>query len=283
MKEHTASGEDASRDSRRRETDRLFRECRRAGALERRDLLDEVVCLNMEVARDLARRYRGRGVPDDDLEQVAYLGLVKAVRGSTSTGPTISRATPSRRSGARCAATFETTAGWCGLRGPSRSSSPRSTTPRRSSRSVWAGRPDQATWPRTSGWRSPGWLRLWPLPDASRPSLSADRGLGTSLLLDTLGTEDPDLAAAEVRTMLHPLLVSMSCRERELVRLRFVQGLTQAEVGQEIGVTQSQVSRMRPTCSRRCGRPDPRGSRLSGSAPDRAARRQRRSRVGHPT
>ena len=81
MNEHTASGEDASRDSRRRETDRLFRERRRAGARERRDLLDEVVCLNMEVARDLARRYRGRGVPDDDLEQVAYLGLVKAVRG----------------------------------------------------------------------------------------------------------------------------------------------------------------------------------------------------------
>ena len=32
----------------------------------------------MEVARSIAARYRGRGVAADDLEQVAYLALVRA-------------------------------------------------------------------------------------------------------------------------------------------------------------------------------------------------------------
>src|SRR5262245_11885060 len=35
----------------------------------------------MQVAVDVARRYRSRGVALEDLEQVAYLGLVKAARG----------------------------------------------------------------------------------------------------------------------------------------------------------------------------------------------------------
>ena len=41
---------------------------------------DELVIRNLSVARDVARRYRGRGVAHEDLEQVAYLGLVKAAR-----------------------------------------------------------------------------------------------------------------------------------------------------------------------------------------------------------
>ena len=44
-------------------------------------LLDEVVILNTPVARSIASRYRSKGVDADDLEQVAYLGLVKAANG----------------------------------------------------------------------------------------------------------------------------------------------------------------------------------------------------------
>jgi RNA polymerase sigma-B factor len=43
-------------------------------------LLDEVILLNRCVAEAIARRYRGRGVSDDDLQQSAFEGLVKAVR-----------------------------------------------------------------------------------------------------------------------------------------------------------------------------------------------------------
>ena len=67
--------------NRREATARLLERARQASGEERCRLEDEVVRLNMSVAGDLARRYRGRGIPLDDLEQVACLGLVKAVKG----------------------------------------------------------------------------------------------------------------------------------------------------------------------------------------------------------
>jgi RNA polymerase sigma-B factor len=48
---------------------------------ERQRLVDEIVLLNLPVARSLAMRYRERGVPVEDLMQVAALGLVKAANG----------------------------------------------------------------------------------------------------------------------------------------------------------------------------------------------------------
>lgn len=49
--------------------------------LEHKRLRDEVVVLNMGVARAIAARYRDRGIGKDDLMQAAYVGLVKAVQG----------------------------------------------------------------------------------------------------------------------------------------------------------------------------------------------------------
>ncbi len=40
----------------------------------RHDLVEE----HLGLARGLAARYRHRGIPTEDLEQIAYLGLVKA-------------------------------------------------------------------------------------------------------------------------------------------------------------------------------------------------------------
>ena len=47
---------------------------------ERREVQDELAECNLPVARAVATRYRDRGIPRDDLEQVASLALVKAVR-----------------------------------------------------------------------------------------------------------------------------------------------------------------------------------------------------------
>jgi len=69
-----------TRSDRRGETARLLDEVSRIDCHDRRsELLDQVVGLNLEVASDIARRYHGRGIPDEDLDQVANLGLVKAV------------------------------------------------------------------------------------------------------------------------------------------------------------------------------------------------------------
>jgi RNA polymerase sigma-B factor len=61
---------------------------------------------------------------------------------------------------------------------------------------------------------------------------------------DLLPEYDADLSAAEARALLAPALGKLTEREQLIVRLRFVEDLTQAEIGERIGVTQMQVSRL---------------------------------------
>ena len=44
----------------------------------RQSLLDEVVVMNMPVARSIARRFQNKGISAEDLDQVAYLALTRA-------------------------------------------------------------------------------------------------------------------------------------------------------------------------------------------------------------
>ena len=48
----------------------------------------------------------------------------------------------------------------------------------------------------------------------------------------------------EARLLLEPALARLPERDRLVVMLRFWEGLTQAEIGSRIGVTQTQVSRI---------------------------------------
>jgi RNA polymerase sigma-B factor len=61
---------------------------------------------------------------------------------------------------------------------------------------------------------------------------------------DTVGVTDDGYMRAEQRAVLHGLLRSLTPREREVVRLRFEEDLTQAAIGERIGVSQMQVSRV---------------------------------------
>jgi RNA polymerase sigma-B factor len=61
---------------------------------------------------------------------------------------------------------------------------------------------------------------------------------------DSVGTVDDGYAQAEQRAMLDALMRSLTAREREVVRLRFEDDLTQAAIGERIGVSQMQVSRV---------------------------------------
>ncbi len=63
-------------------------------------------------------------------------------------------------------------------------------------------------------------------------------------LVDVLGGEDPAYAGAEERTVLDGLLDQVSAREREVLRLRFEEDMTQAEIGAVLGVSQMQISRI---------------------------------------
>jgi RNA polymerase sigma-B factor len=61
---------------------------------------------------------------------------------------------------------------------------------------------------------------------------------------DSVGQIDDGYHRAEQRAVLHELMRSLTPREREVVRLRFEEDLTQAAIGERIGVSQMQVSRV---------------------------------------
>jgi RNA polymerase sigma-B factor len=61
---------------------------------------------------------------------------------------------------------------------------------------------------------------------------------------DAVGSVEEGFGAAEDRATLERLLRTITPREREVLRLRFHEDLTQAEIGERIGVSQMQVSRL---------------------------------------
>ena len=66
-------------DERRIETTRIFALVAASSDEDlRHRLVNEAIVVNLGVAQAIARRFRGRGIPDDDLEQVAFTALVRA-------------------------------------------------------------------------------------------------------------------------------------------------------------------------------------------------------------
>jgi RNA polymerase sigma-B factor len=218
---------------------------------ERHQLLEELVTLNLPVADSLAQRYSARGLPLEDLVQEARLALVRVVE---SFRPEyghdfLSYAVPSILGA---------------LRKQFRDSGWTVRPPRRIQEAQQAINQCRADLLQQLG-REP---RVRELSDALNldeetviEALSAD-GCYTPASLDrpiggdgdteagartlgaVLGGEDPDFASCEARVVLRPLLARLEDRDRTVLRLRFVDGLTQREVGEEIGVTQMQVSRI---------------------------------------
>ncbi|RYP82328.1 sigma-70 family RNA polymerase sigma factor, partial [Nocardioides guangzhouensis] len=66
---------------------------------------------------------------------------------------------------------------------------------------------------------------------------------GASHLSDLLPDDDTDAHASEARLLLAPALRKLSDRDRRILYLRYCEDRTQQEIGDDIGVTQMQVSR----------------------------------------
>jgi RNA polymerase sigma-B factor len=78
-------------------------------------------------------------------------------------------------------------------------------------------------------------------------SFEAPRSVGDDegeTLGETLGDDEPGFERAEARATVDRLSVCLDEREREVVKLRFDDDLTQQEIGDIIGVSQMQVSRI---------------------------------------
>ena len=230
---------------RRAATARLFAEACEATDGARHDLEDEIVELNMGVACDCARRYRGRGIPNDDLDQVAFVGLVKAVQAFDADRGTdfLAFAVPTIRGELR---RHFRDLGWA-LR-PPRSIQELQTRILSAEGDLTQ---ELGRSPRPSDLARHLDVDLERVLDAlgasgcfNPASLDAPTPEGEDVLGDRLGAADPEFARAEARVTLHAVLRGLTPRERRILEMRFFGGCTQAEIGADIGVTQMQVSRL---------------------------------------
>ena len=63
-------------------------------------------------------------------------------------------------------------------------------------------------------------------------------------VIDRFGQEDADLKASDDRLLIEDVLSEFTPKEQQVVRLRFIDGLTQAEIAQRLDISQVQVSRL---------------------------------------
>lgn len=213
----------------------------------RRDgLRRRIVVIYQPMARRIAAKFSGRGEDRDDLEQVAAIGLVKAVaRFDPSRGAAfLAFAIPTMMGEVR---RYFRDSAWS-VRIPRRLSELCLSLNRASTEmSQQLGRaptPSQLAHHLsiTVGEVYEG-LEAWQSYRAVSLDVSAGEDDAPGLV-DALGEADPELAVAEDRTVLLPALRSVPEREREILAMRFFQGLTQTEIADRVGLSQMQISRL---------------------------------------
>jgi RNA polymerase sigma-B factor len=73
---------------------------------------------------------------------------------------------------------------------------------------------------------------------------------GGQTMAESLGSEDSGFNSVENHSALANAMESLSARDRTIVQLRFVDGLSQSEIASRLGVSQMQVSRLLAACLR---------------------------------
>jgi RNA polymerase sigma-B factor len=215
---------------------------------ERSVLRDELVATNMAVAQSIASRYRGRGIPLEDLEQVAYLALTKAAhRFDPEAGHAfLSFCVPTIRGEVR---RYFRDQGWM-VRPPRRVQELQQRVLRTQPELAGAlGHPPSAQ--ELADHLDETMEDVLEALDGQGcfTPVSLDRPTGGedgegAALGELLGEEDGAQEGAEARVVLGPAVRQLSDRDKRILRLRFFEGLTQREIADDIGVTQMQVSRL---------------------------------------
>ena len=205
---------------------------------------EQLVERMLPLARALARRYANRGEALDDLEQVASIGLLKAidrfdvgrdVRFATFAVPTIAGEIKRH---------FRDR-GWM-LRVPREVQELSSRVSRARERfAADTGRsPTIAELAAATKATEEQVLEAIAARDAYR-ALSLDAPVEEmGAALEALGERDAGYDLVEQRVLLRGGLGELDPREREILRLRFFEGLTQREIAQRIGISQMHVSRL---------------------------------------
>jgi RNA polymerase sigma-B factor len=227
-----------------RELDARFVEYR---STRNRRVRDELVEDHVPLAQFLARRFAHRGEPHDDLVQVALVGLLKAVerfdpdRGlqfSTFATPTIVGELKRH---------FRDK-GWA-LRVPRRVqelhlqlakivgalNQELGRSPTAAEIAARAGTSEEDV---LEAMEAGG---MYLLASIDGPAASTEDGSELSTLL---GDDDVEFERVEQQVEIAELLDVLPARERNIVYLRFFEGLTQSEIAERIGISQMHVSRL---------------------------------------
>ncbi|MEU0254283.1 RNA polymerase sigma factor SigF [Streptomyces sp. NPDC006184] len=226
----------------------MFVELRKlnAGSAEYAELRNQLVRMHLPLVEHLARRFRNRGEPLDDLTQVATIGLIKSVdrfdpeRGvefSTYATPTVvgeikrhfrdkgwAVRVPRRLQELRLALTTAT-AELSQLHGRSPTVHELAEKLAISEEEVLEGLESANAYSTLS----------LDVPDTDDESPA---------VADTLGAEDEALEGVEYRESLKPLLEDLPPREKRILLLRFFGNMTQSQIAQEVGISQMHVSRL---------------------------------------
>ena len=213
---------------------------------ERRRLQQEAVLLNLVLADGIAARYAGRGVEWDDLVQVARVGLLKAVVGYRA-GKGAGFAAYASPTIAGEIKRYFRDYGWM-VRPPRRLQEMHSqlhlVEPYLQQRLHRSPSADELA--RALG-VEPGELSdaLMAAGGYTALSLDAPSHADSGASLGDGLPDDGDPYNMVVRAeWLRPALARLTDRERRIIRLRFVDGLTQVQIGRHLGVSQMQVSRL---------------------------------------
>jgi RNA polymerase sigma-B factor len=212
-----------------------------------RRLRDELVEAHIGLAEYLARRFANRGEPLDDLVQVALIGLVKAVN----------RFDPNRGVEFSTYATHTIAGelkrhfrdkGWA-VRAPRRMqelylrlTQVVSSLGQQLGRSPTIGElaaETQVSEEEVLEALEAG--QAYRFASLDVPKGGSDDG---DTLGEGLGEDDPGIANAESRVVLSPLMAKLPARQRQIIRLRFFEGLTQSEIASRLGISQMHVSRL---------------------------------------
>jgi RNA polymerase sigma-B factor len=207
---------------------------------------EALVHLHLPLVEHCARRFRNRGEPLEDLVQVGTIGLLKSIdRFDPDRGLEFSTyATPTVMGEIK---RYFRDKGWA-IRVPRRlqelrlqinattaeltQSHGRSPTPRELADAIGCSVEEIV-----EGIESSNAYATLSLDAGDDPDDSGS-------MLDALGVEDANLERVEIRESLKPLLGALEPREKRILLLRFFKNRTQAQIADEIGVSQMHVSRL---------------------------------------
>jgi len=233
-----------SRSDRAREEDReLLRRYHERGDTEARE---QLIQRHLPLVRSLARRYANRGEALEDIEQVGAIGLIKAID-RFELDRDVSLATYATPNVVGEIKRHFRDKGWA-IRVP------RALQELNASMS---GAIEQLTLKLS---RSPSIAEiaeeLETTPEQVLEAMEVGSAYSTVSLstgpageeeldpMETIGSEDRGFEVSEHRAALQPALSRLPSREREIIRMRFEEGLPQTQIAQRVGLSQMHVSRL---------------------------------------